>query len=103
MLYPLRNCTRFRGSGCNSAELCEVVRQTSESGILEQATCIRQLIEQHQHLSEGMPIPLTLTLGKQAELRILRGEDVLDELDSYYRRYGREDVVIVTPSNKRAL
>ncbi|MDY3089809.1 MAG: AAA family ATPase [Porphyromonas sp.] len=86
-----------------SAELREVVRQTSESGILEQATYIRQLIEQHQHLSEGMPIPLTLTLGKQADLRVLRGEDVLDELDSCYRRYGREDVLIVTPSNKRAL
>lgn len=85
------------------ATLTEVVRQTSDSGILEQATHIRQLLEQYADYNDQETIPIHLRLGKQTDLRVIRGEELIDEIDSCYRYFGQEEVLILCPSNKRAL
>lgn len=85
------------------ATLTEVVRQTAESGILEQATYLRELLQQYADSPEDTIIPIQLKLGDQPDLRVVRSEDLIDELDTCYRHFGREDVLILSPSNKRAL
>lgn len=75
--------------------LSEVVRQESESGILYNATKVREMIEE-----EFADIP-------QFELRFddvsaVTGPDLIDEIDTAYGRYGQSEVAIVTRSNKRA-
>lgn len=85
------------------ATLTEVVRQTADSGILQQATFLRQLLQEYADRPEDEVIPLQISLGKQKDLRVVRGEDLIDELDSCYRHFGREDVLVLCPSNKRAL
>lgn len=85
------------------AELRDVVRQASESGILTLATYLRNLLEEYKDYEDEEPIPLTLEVEGYDDLRQISGEDLVDELDTCYRRYGREHVLIITPSNKRAL
>lgn len=94
--------TRY-GMHVYETELCDVVRQTAESGILEQATYLRQLLDEYPDAEEGEPLPIHLSLGKQPDLKMLEWADLVDEVDSAFRLYGRENVLIVTPSNKRAL
>lgn len=83
--------------------LSEVVRQAEESGILDLATQLRELLEEYAEAPTDEVIPLNLVHRGQSDLRLITGEEVLDELDSCYRHYGRENVLVVTPSNKRAL
>ncbi len=84
------------------AELTEVVRQHKQSGILKQATLIRKLITKYQGRGDEV-IPLTLQVGKFPDIKAIEGYDITDELSSAYGRYGREGVLVINPSNKRAL
>lgn len=84
------------------AELTEVVRQRKQSGILKQATLIRRLITKY-HGQGDSSIPLTLQVGKLPDIKVVDGYDTTDELSSAYSRYGREGVLVINPSNKRAL
>jgi hypothetical protein len=85
------------------AELRDVVRQKAESGILEQATYLREVLEEYPEAIEGEPLPLHLNIGGQEDLKILPWEELTDTIDTAYRKYGKEHVLIITPSNKRAL
>lgn len=85
------------------AELSVVVRQRAESGILEQATYLRELLAQYPDAPAGESLPLHLSLGDQPDLKILPWGELTDTIDTLYHRYGKENVLIVTPSNKRAL
>ncbi|MBK7753925.1 MAG: AAA family ATPase [Flavobacteriales bacterium] len=75
-------------------ELTDVVRQESSSGILVNATDLRAV------LNEKDPMP-HFTLGAKDVVRI-EGNDLQDELEACYARYGGEDVCVITRSNKRA-
>lgn len=85
------------------AELTEVVRQQADSDILHHATALRQLLAEYPDATEGEPLPLHLRIGKPRDLHLITGVDLVDTIDMAYRRYGREEVLVVTPSNKRAL
>lgn len=84
-------------------ELTEVVRQEEGSGILHQATALRNVLLEHPDADDHEPLPLSLHLGHHPDVRIVTGVDLIDTIDAAYRRYGREDVLVITPSNKRAL
>lgn len=79
-------------------ELTEVVRQQNMSGILANATTLR---EQIATLVPDEPINLPL-FDMASDMVRLSGEDLMDTLYREYGVYALEDVVIITRSNKRA-
>lgn len=79
-----------------SADLTEVVRQSSESDVLTGATLIRTLLTQGY---EGIPPIHTDCHG---EVRALPGNELIESLVSDYQKYGADSVIVVTRSNKRA-
>lgn len=76
-------------------ELRDVVRQTSESGILYNATEIRSQIAQNEEFS------LKLSVGFE-DVNLVLGYDLQDELEQAVNKYGIENVLVVCRSNKRA-
>ena len=77
-------------------ELKEVVRQTQESGILSNATVLRQLLELNQ--VEYSPI---FDLYPDV-VRLVEKNDLEDALNLAYSNHSMEDSVVVLRSNKRA-
>jgi exodeoxyribonuclease-5 len=77
-------------------ELDEVVRQAEKSGILHNATLLRQKIK-----DEVYQTPF-FDLYAQRDVVNLPGAELLDELISSYDYQGFEKTVIITRSNKRA-
>jgi exodeoxyribonuclease-5 len=75
-------------------ELTEVARQRLESGILLNATLLRE------KLSEGVfEFP---SLTTTSDVVRLGGEDLEDTLNSAISKYGEDNVIIITRSNKQA-
>ena len=77
-------------------ELREVVRQAAKSGVLHNATKIRNMI-----LDESVTKPLFELKGFSDIIR-LEGFELEDALNSSYSEFGEENVVTITRSNKRA-
>lgn len=86
-------------------ELTEVVRQEEGSDILSLATHLRTLLQAYADEPSDAPIPLSLDLRQldRGQVSLVSSCDLVDELDSAYRRYGMQECLVVTPSNKRAL
>ncbi|MDR1227179.1 MAG: AAA family ATPase [Prevotellaceae bacterium] len=76
--------------------LREVVRQAENSGILYNATRIRDKIEER-----GAEFP-KLSLDNFNDVHKISGADLIEELASAYGRYGVEEVMVITRSNKQA-
>ena len=79
-----------------SFELNEVVRQALESGVLANATKLR---EQVNFEKPEMPF---FDLSNFKDIRRIDGSDFEDALNSCYSRFGVENTAIITRSNKRA-
>jgi len=77
------------------ASLDEVVRQQAQSGILFNATLIRCMLENGIH-----EIP-RFEMG-YPDIEALEGGDFLETLQDCYARYGRDETIVITRSNKRA-
>lgn len=77
-------------------ELTEVVRQTSQSGILSNATELRNQIKANEKLQPHFNLE-----GFKDVVRI-DGMELEDALNEAYNKYGAEDTMIVCRSNKRA-
>lgn len=77
-------------------ELTEVVRQTKDSGILTNATAIRNQIKEDKNLK-----PHFETMGFKDVVR-LGGDELEDALNDAYNKYGAEDAMVICRSNKRA-
>ena len=90
--------------GVRYCSLTEVVRQQKESGILFNATRLRELIATDLY-GDGMFSPDELGLrtdGFNDFVRITGGE-LLDTLNSaYFSEYSKDDAVVLCRSNKRA-
>ncbi len=75
--------------------LDEVVRQEAQSGILFNATLVRCMLEQGiyriPHFEMGFP-----------DFEAIEGGDFLEKLQDCYDRYGRDETIVITRSNKRA-
>ena len=78
-------------------ELDQVVRQALESGILENATMIRNLLTKEQHQGYWK----IKTSGFNDIIRI-GGADLIEEISSCYHKFGIDETIVVTRSNKRA-
>ncbi len=79
-----------------SYELNEVVRQTVDSGILSNATVLRG------KAIEEIPETPFFDLKGFRDIRSIDGTEFEDALNSCYGRFGMENTVIITRSNKRA-
>ncbi|MDF1570129.1 MAG: AAA family ATPase [Bacteroidales bacterium] len=76
--------------------LTDIVRHQQDSGILVNATAIRDHIT-----TENISIP-GLSLNGYADVQRIGGADLLEAISNSYDKYGDEDTIIVTRSNKRA-
>lgn len=76
--------------------LREVVRQSLNSGILANATKIRNKIEEN---SVAMPF---FNLNTFSDIQAITGNELEDMLNSSYSGDGNENTVVITRSNKRA-
>lgn len=82
-------------------ELREVVRQQSESGILYNATAIRdQLLSTDENPGDAR-YPQLLVRGFKDVYR-MTGERLIEGLEYAYSKYGMDDTLVVCRSNKNA-
>ena len=77
-------------------ELREVVRQSLESGILTNATFLRDQIDAEK------PVLPFFKLKGFTDIKQIDGSMFEDALNSCYSRFGYENTAIITRSNKRA-
>lgn len=75
--------------------LTDIMRQAEQSGILYNATRIRNLIG----AGEGQ---LSLKVAGFCDVFRISGGELLEEIDSCYSKYGEEETIVVCRSNKRA-
>ena len=90
----------MRGYGMTvyEADMSEVMRQSQDSGILWNATKIRNF--------DGFDLGDSLLPAIQfkgfADIRIVRGDELIESLASSYSAVGMDETIVVTRSNKRA-
>lgn len=87
--------------GVDYAELTTVVRQAGESGILRNATRIREMIRVAE--SGEDPGALKLDVRGCGDIVRIGGGELIDCLSSAYGDYGEEGTIILCRSNKRAI
>ena len=85
--YGLRVCER---------RLTEIVRQATESGILFNATILRNV------MGSGELRAPRLELQRFADIDAITGEFLLETISDCYDRDGMSETIVVTRSNKRA-
>lgn len=79
-------------------ELTEVVRQRRESGILWNATMLRNLVVSGS--ADRLP---EIELGKWPDIHRISGADLIEKLESCYREDGIDQTIVITRTNKRAI
>lgn len=85
------------GATLFECDLSEVLRQSSESGILYNATAIRSLIQ----YEEATELP-KLKFRGFSDIIALPGNELIDTLSSSYSKVGIDDTIVITRSNKNA-
>ncbi len=87
--------------GVQYAELTSVVRQAQESGILKNATTIREIIRSAE-AGESFG-KLELDLNGCGDIERISGGELIDAIASAYGKYGEDETIILCRSNKRAI
>ena len=89
----------LKGYGLNVIEvdLTQVVRQVQSSGILWNATQIRQLIAEDECFS----LP-KIKVSRFPDIQVVRGDELIDTLTGCYEKNGMDETIVVCRSNKRA-
>ena len=78
-------------------ELDEVVRQAEDSGILMNATELRELL--NDHIYDEFKFRVS---GFDDIVRLIDGHEIMDAINDAYHNQGQEESVIILRSNKRA-
>lgn len=78
-------------------DLTEVLRQSQDSGILYNATLIRQLIT-HNEVTQ---LP-KIFIKSFADVSVVNGDELIEFLASSYAEVGKDETMVITRSNKRA-
>ena len=84
-----------------SIELTEVVRQKNTSGILYNATIIRNLIFHNSNEQEKYPYP-QFHIKPFKDIYRMTGERLIEGLEYAYNKYGMENTIVICRSNKNA-
>ena len=77
--------------------LSEVLRQSQESGILFNATRIRQAVP-----GRGLPVAVPKVSFDFPDIKMVPGDELIETLASSYSRAGLDETIVITRSNKRA-
>ena len=88
---------RCYGMRVYECDLNQVLRQGEESGILWNATLIRQMIT-HDEMTR---LPKIRFAGF-ADIQMVPGGELIDALSTSYYRMGTDETIVITRSNKRA-
>ena len=80
-----------------ATRLTQVMRQLSESGILYNATMLRQRIDEEETYD-----PPQITLKGFDDICSVHGEELIEAIESCYDKAGTDDTIILCRSNKRA-
>lgn len=93
---PALDATAMRSYGeVVYSSMTDVVRQDAASGILHNATALRQMLERGEvevpHIDLNYP-----------DIESIGGGEFLECLEDAYARYGRDETIVITRSNKRA-
>lgn len=96
---PALHAAMLEGYGLKvyECDLNEVLRQSEESGILYNATMIRQMIT-HDDITQ---LPKILFAG-YSDIKPMPGAELIEALADSYHHVGLDDTIVVTRSNKRA-
>lgn len=84
--------------GVRWATLTTVVRQAAESGILVNATALRESIVNQEEMPR-----VKLRLRGFPDVERVSGAELIDTLGNAYSRYGEDETVVLCRSNKRAI
>jgi exodeoxyribonuclease-5 len=85
------------GIKIRSCELTEVVRQEAGSGILINATLLRNIISDHKN-----KFSLNFKIAGFPDVERIDGGELEDALNQAYADYGSDETIIICRSNKRA-
>jgi ATP-dependent exoDNAse (exonuclease V) alpha subunit len=88
---------RAYGMKVYECDLNQVLRQSEDSGILSNATMIRQMVT----YDEMTRLPRIRFKGF-ADIQVVPGDELIEQLASSYSRVGLDDTIVITRSNKRA-
>ena len=88
---------RQYGLHVHECDLNEVLRQSQDSGILYNATVVRQMIT-HDEMTQ---LPLIRFRGF-ADIVKVPGDELIEQMNSSYSEVGIDETMVVTRSNKRA-
>ena len=80
-----------------SVELRQVMRQLNDSGILYNATMLRQRIEEE----DTYDLP-NIKLKEFTDICNVQGEELIEAIESSYNKAGVDETIILCRSNKRA-
>ena len=96
---PALHAAMLEGYGLKvyECDLNEVLRQSEESGILNNATMIRQMIT-HDDITQ---LPKIHFAG-YSDIKPMPGAELIEALADSYHHVGLDDTIVVTRSNKRA-
>lgn len=99
-ISPALNVSELEMYGANVVhhELVDVVRQELDSGILHNATNLRSLINEEYFHPGYFPIE---TMGFN-DIRRIGGAELIERITECYDKYGEQQTMIITRSNKRA-
>lgn len=74
--------------------LTEVIRQEADSGILKNATILREQLREQSNAS--------LELAESVDVKHISGAELIEEIADAYGSQGVEETIVITRSNKRA-
>lgn len=80
----------------NECTLTEIVRQAEESGILQNATLLRNALREGK--TSTFP---KLNLNGFSDVKRISGMDLIEEITEAYQRDGTEETIVISRSNKR--
>ena len=86
------------GATVDHHELVDVVRQEQDSGILYNATEIRSLIGEGYFFPDYFPIETE----SFSDIKRIGGGELIEKISDCYDKYGEEETIVITRSNKRA-
>ncbi|WP_262248988.1 ATP-dependent DNA helicase [Parapedobacter soli] len=95
--------SRQFGLNATTYELTDVVRQEKDSGILHNATTIRQQIQTATGKAQEEPLPFPqFTVKGYPDIYRMTGERLIEGLHYAYDKYGMENTIVICRSNKNA-
>lgn len=97
-LSPALDKLHLESMGLSVKELFlrDVVRQSLESGILANATTIREKIEQ-----KVVAFP-KFNLNPYLDIIRIGGAEIVEEIENCYSKYGEDETIVICRSNKQA-